>query len=469
MLKPRATVSPKRVPPSPAVLDKLYRDFKRSGFRGSFKKYLQHKGYTDPADVTIGMDDGAMFKKTAKHKEAKLISPVARSISGKLRVKVLLVDFKDKKGKLPAAHFEKMLFSKGAHRTGSMTDFYTEVSLGKVQVIGSVHGWLRMPNPYSFYVGEGSGTSKNYPNNSQRMAEDAVKAALKQGVKFEASLDKLGQNIITALIIIHAGRGGEDIKNEKQAAKEMWSHKWRMKRPVKVNEALQASGYLTVPQNCLMGVCAHEFGHLVFGWEDFYDPNYGDDKKDKDKWDGTGKWDLMAGGSWNNEGKTPAHPACLHKSEHGWVEVQTITETKRITLKPFTSTSAKVFKVMSPKYKKTQYLMLENRTKKGFDRHLPGQGLLVWRVDESESAHQETPEFPQLQLVQADGKHNLEDPVDDNEGDAGDPFPGKTRQTKLDDQGEITTSFGKKKSGVFLSDIKRNTTTGTITLKVTIK
>jgi transposase len=31
--------------------------------------------------------------------------------------------------------------------------------------------------------------------------------------------------------------------------------------------------YLTFPEDCKMGVCAHELGHLAFQWEDFYDPN----------------------------------------------------------------------------------------------------------------------------------------------------------------------------------------------------
>ena len=30
-------------------------------------------------------------------------------------------------------------------------------------------------------------------------------------------------------------------------------------------------GYLTVPEDCRIGVCAHELGHLLFGWPDLYD------------------------------------------------------------------------------------------------------------------------------------------------------------------------------------------------------
>ena len=29
--------------------------------------------------------------------------------------------------------------------------------------------------------------------------------------------------------------------------------------------------YLTVAENCQVGVCSHELGHLLFGWPDLYD------------------------------------------------------------------------------------------------------------------------------------------------------------------------------------------------------
>ena len=92
-----------------------------------------------------------------------------------------------------------------------MMDYYSEVSLGKVSLKGSVHGWLRMPQPYAYYTFNGSGTDAPYPHNAQKLAEDAVTVALANGVTFEPQLDKLNQGIITALFIIHAGRGAEEI------------------------------------------------------------------------------------------------------------------------------------------------------------------------------------------------------------------------------------------------------------------
>jgi immune inhibitor A len=91
----------------------------------------------------------------------------------------------------------------------------------------------------------------------------------------------------------------------------------------------------------------------------------------------------------------------------------------------------------------------------------------VWQVDES--GEQEDPDKPGLLLVQADGRHDLEDPDDWNQGDAGDPFPGSARRTRLGEAGRISTSFpGSVRSGVTLANIRRDPATSVITLDVKI-
>ena len=450
------------IPPSPEVMATLFMDYRRSGKMKtmSFQKYLKSIGFTDPAADIVGMDDAARFRRGPAGPE--LIEIPSRPVTGKLLVKVLLVDFPDRQGSLPAQHYEDMLFSNATYPTGSMRDFYKEVSLGKVAVHGSVHGWLRMPNPYSYYTNNESGMKRtSYPHNAQRMAEDAVNVALQKGITFDKELDKLNQGIVTALFIIHAGRGAEQM-HPSVAGKEIWSHKWNLKNSVQVGNNLSAAIYLTVPHDCKVGVCSHELGHLAFQWQDFYDPNYAEDGKE---WDGSGVWDLMAGGSWNGDGARPAHPAGLHKIQHRWVPVTTVTKSRRLTLKPYTAKSGRVYKIVSPSYDAKQYLILENRKRSGFDFSFPGGGLLVWRIDEK--GEMEAPDRPGLLLIQADGKHDLEKPKDWNEGDAGDPFPGKTRKKQLKDTGSTSTSFpNANRSGVTLENIALDQASGNITLDV---
>jgi M6 family metalloprotease-like protein len=440
----------------------LFMEYRRSGLmkKMSFQEYLKSIGFTNPAEDVVGMDDAARFRRGLAGPE--LIEIPSRPVTGKLQVKVLLVDFPDRECTLPTQHYEDMLFSKDTYPTGSMRDYYKEVSLGKVEVSGAVHGWLRMPNPYSYYTNNESGMNeKSYPHNAQRLAEDTVNAALQKGIKFEKDLDKLNQGIVTALFIIHAGQGAEQM-HPSISGKEIWSHKWNMKTPVQVGDDLSATIYLTVPHDCKVGVCAHELGHLAFQWQDFYDPNYAEDGKE---WDGSGVWDLMAGGSYNGDGARPAHPAGLHKLQHGWIAVTTVKKSRSLTIKPYTAKSGRAYKITSPNYGPKQYLVLENRRKTGFDFNLPGDGLLVWRIDEK--GEMEAPDRPGMLLVQADGQHSLETPNDWNEGDAGDPFPGKARCTQLKDTGSISTSFpGSTRSGVTLDNIRLEPATGVIKLDV---
>ena len=112
--------------------------------------------------------------------------------------------------------------------------------------------------------------------------------AQKKKIPFAAELDKFGDGAITALFIVHAGAGAETRSTKAAQKKAIWSHKADLHAEVKLSATLAATNYLTVPEDCRMDVCAHELGHLAFGWDDFYDPNYAEDGAE---WDGAGNWD----------------------------------------------------------------------------------------------------------------------------------------------------------------------------------
>lgn len=458
-----------RVPPSPAVMSQLYADYLRvtGGANIRFTQYLASIGYTNPAQQFHGMDDASHSRLASRpdgngEQGLEFIRIPTKQIQGLLHIKVLLIDFSDQPGSLPVSHYQQLLFSKDTHPTGSMRDFYREVTLGKVDITGTVHGWLRMPNVYSYYTNGESGTEwASYPRNAPRMAEDAINAAKQAGIEFESQLDVLNDGTVTALFIIHAGLGAETL-NASIRGNHIWSHKWMMRRPIEVAPNLFASTYLTVPNDAKVGVCAHELGHLAFQWEDFYDPNYDEDGKE---WDGSGSWDLMAGGSYNGNGNRPCHPAGLHKTQHNWINTTDVQSTGHYSLPPYTATSGAALRVVSSKYRNGQYLLLENRARTGFDSDLPGEGLLVWKVDET--ANMFAPDKPALLLVQADGRRQLEQPNDWNTGDAGDPFPGSADRHELTDRGTISTSFPDgEDSGIALKNIQRDPATGIISLDI---
>lgn len=57
----------------------------------------------------------------------------------------------------------------------------------------------------------------------------------------------------------------------------------------------------------------------------------------------------------------------------------------------------------------------------GFDASLPGSGLLVWHVDDSQWSNSDE-NHPWIKILQADGFDQLKESL--SRGDAGDPFPG---------------------------------------------
>ncbi|MGC2882018.1 M6 family metalloprotease domain-containing protein [Bacillus subtilis] len=451
------------VPPAPEVITFLTNEYNKKwrelGF--TYKQFLVARGYSNPAHNIHGMDDHTLG--VSHNENIDLISIPRVPVTGELNVMVLLVDFPDLEGKLPKEHYEDLLFSKNSYPTGSMTDYYYEVSKEKVSIHGEVHGWFRMPERYSYYTNGNSGLVPSDSRDARRLAEDAVKTALSHGTKFHSKLDNLNDGTVTALFIVHAGQGAEKL-NPNISGNHIWSHKWQMKKPQTVAPGLQAVTYLMVPQEALLGVCAHELGHLAFQWDDFYDPN----NSDGDNWDGNGMWDLMASGSYAGRELRPVHPAGLHKSQHGWVEVITINEsTEGITLDPLTRANGNLVKIRGLRYTKDQYLLLENRCKEKYDSHLPGEGLLVWRIDEKFG--NEKSAFPGMLLIQADGNKDLDNPQDGNRGDSGDPFPGSHNITTLSDDGNISTSFSGSPSGVTLKNILFNPETKQIKLDVIIK
>jgi immune inhibitor A len=76
-----------------------------------------------------------------------------------------------------------------------------------------------------------------------------------------------------------------------------------------------------------------------------------------------------------------------------------------------------------------EYFLLENRQQTGFDVSLPGNGLLIWHIDDSQPTNTDEKHY-KVALMQADGKRDMEHNA--NRGDAGDPYPGTVNNRTFD-------------------------------------
>lgn len=70
-----------------------------------------------------------------------------------------------------------------------------------------------------------------------------------------------------SFVVIHAGPAAETFpRGSPKNLNNIWSHKWNFPEgPFEAN-GVNVWSYLTLSEDSPVGTCAHEIGHLVFGW-----------------------------------------------------------------------------------------------------------------------------------------------------------------------------------------------------------
>jgi immune inhibitor A len=404
----------------------------------------------------FGLDDGVILPP----EEFELGTPLERiraeaaeraPLRGPLNVLVVLVQFSDAALARPKKDFEDIFFAP----KNSVAEFYREASGGLVDITGKVVGPFTLPRTLAAYANNASGTGAR--PNAQTMARDAADAAR---ADINRTLDNDGNGFVDAFIVVHAGGAAEETRKKT----DIWSHKWVLDGgPFTAPDGTNVFAYLTVPENCRVGVCAHEMGHLLFGWPDLYDTDYSSE--------GIGDWCLMAGGSWNGRlagaqpGDVPAHPSAWCKANQGWVNVIVQSSNAPVAIADV-HTSRNVFRLWKDgDASSTEYFLVENRQRTGFDRALDGSGLLIWHIDDSISSNANENHY-KVALMQADGQRQLERAV--NRGDGGDPYPGSSGNAAFD---ATTTPSSSSYSGlptsVAVTNIPASSPSMTVNLTVT--
>jgi immune inhibitor A len=289
---------------------------------------------------------------------------------------VILVDFSDELMNASAVQrFRDLFFSTGSTiRTGSVTEYYQDVSGGEISMTGEVIGPYRMPRTIAQYANGQSGMGNTFPN-TRTLGADAL-AAARGNINFRP-YDNDGNGYVDAFVVVHAGIGAEFNRDPNS----IWSVKWVLPNQESV-DGVNVFAFLTIPEDAEVGVCAHELGHLVFGWPDLYDidnPTIGIIGVESE---GIGNWCLMAGGSWGHlpgdaPGTTPCHPSAWCKASQGWITLRNQTTNTSISLPDVKTQQHEVYRLWTNGDTTSQeYFLIENRQKTGFDGSLPGGGLL---------------------------------------------------------------------------------------------
>jgi hypothetical protein len=120
-----------------------------------------------------------------------------------------------------------------------------------------------------------------------------------------------------------------------------------------------------------ISVFCHEFGHML-GLPDLYA------RPENPGSEGLNVWCAMSNQVGNGR---PQHFCAWAKEKLGWIQPTMIDPAvkQKLVLGPVEDSPKECFKVPL-KADGSEYLLLENRRKKGFDQSLPAEGLLIWRV-----------------------------------------------------------------------------------------
>ncbi len=309
--------------------------------------------------------------------------------------------------------------------SGSVFDYYKYTSYGQLELQCDVLGPFTAKYNMEYYGGNIG--FEGHDKNPYALFTEALQAVSKQVdlKNYDANDDGLVDNFH----IIYAGYGEE----AGASSKAIWAHELTFS-PMSV-QGMMIDRYSCAPELrssygkgiSRIGPHCHEIGHAL-GAMDYYDTDY----ETGGNYPGTGKWDVMASGSWNDQGVNPANFNPYTKAyDFGWVEVVTLNKDSLLQLQS-SDISNKIYRINTPVA--NDYYLLENRKQTSFDCAVPGSGLLLFHVgpgiEGRTMANKINAGYPQeCYVVCASSNFSLPSNEADTYGEvnsAGCPFPGKT-------------------------------------------
>lgn len=366
---------------------------------------------------------------------------VKKIATGNLKFLCILAEFSDRSFMKTKAEFEILMNQAGYSANGangSVRDFYLKNSYGALNLQISVVGPVSLSNKTTYYAPDSR--YRDFANEVINLADPLVDFS-------QFAID----GAVNGFHIIFAGYGDEAFGTGKQ----IWSHSGNLQKNGDVTkDGVKLSRYSCSPELrgnsgsniTYIGVIAHEIGH-VLGAPDYYDVS-ANGKTYAIDYIGSGKWDLMASGSWNDEGRTPASINPYQKIQFGWVNAQHLVPGISITNMHASSLAPIVYK-MTVNTNGEHYLF-ENRQKLGFDAFLPGHGLLVWHIASEVASYAPNDDHP-LQVYPVCASSTTAIPKDDPLSygiinSTGCPFPGTKGKTEFTDA-SVPRAFSWTNSG----------------------
>ena len=344
--------------------------------------------------------------------------------TGTITIPVVLVNFQDVKFKInePKEAFEQLFNSDtqanlgncNHFNYGSVAKYFRDMSNGEFTPKFKVYGPVTVDKPETDYGGKRE--KDNNDENPWQLVEDALKLVEDQVTEDDIKSFCSDGKTIDCVYIVYAGLG----QNDGGDGTTVWANcsttdgatlggkevRWYTMSGELSPEIKDKYGTIIKPVGVNgLGVICHEFSHSL-GLPDMYPTEtsaYSDNQEME-------YWDLMDGGEYTYNGFRPTAYTAFEKEQMGWpVDIRTLdSDANNVTMTKSTEQGGTAYKIVNPQNDK-EYLMLEYIQRKGWNKHLFGNGLLVYHVClPSETLYSGThlnnaPGFPGMAVVPADG------------------------------------------------------------------
>mgnify|MGYP002855358799 CR=1 FL=1 len=376
--------------------------------------------------------DASYIRQQARVDFRQAATASKKNVVGDRKMLIILMAFNDRAFSKSAEDFQRLFNEEGYSEDGaqgSVRDFYNAVSYGQLKLTCDVYGPYTASQNMKYY-GRNEGNSHSV--NAYSLFEEAITCVAQEADL--SAYDGDGDGYLDNVHIIFAGYG-EEAGAEADA---IWSHEQSFHRPVSV-QGMKIDRYSCSPELrgntdtkiSRIGVCCHEIGHAL-GAMDFYDTDY----EDGGDYEGTGEWDVMASGSYNNNGITPADFNPYVKAYNfGWISPRMLPAGE-VTMQT-SNDSPDSYYILQEKTGGDFY-MLENRQRTGWGMALPGAGLLIYHIhpDIGSAGNSINATTPQMcYIVCASSGYAIPDGTPESYGggrrinSTGCPYPGFTWNT----------------------------------------
>lgn len=335
------------------------------------------------AGSETGVSSDYLFEQAKAPRAVKLSSFVPSS--GTVRIPVVLVNFTDVKFTMPnpVENFSAFFNTTGGtnpYATGSVHNYYLASSDSALNLVFDVYGPYDLSREMAYY---GGNTSTSSIKNASALVMEAASLADADGVDF-SPYDNDNDGYIDNLSIVVAGYN----EAEGGPADAIWPHYSQVFSTRRFSDK-GVRGYLMISEyrssggsiQAGIGTYCHEFGHAL-GLPDLYDT--------QDDYHYTvGSWDVMATGSYNNNGSTPPTYSAFERFMMGWLQPEQLINSNNYILPPI-ATSNKAYLIADTVHNMeafspnpVEYFLLENRQALGWDavnNALVGTGMMVSHI-----------------------------------------------------------------------------------------